>query len=375
MINILSIKNFKALKNIDLDIYPLNILSGINGVGKSSLIQVLLLLKQTIEAGKVDEGLLLKGKYIDIGRAKDVFSDGANIEEGISIYLEIGEDYTDLNYKYSKELESEFILPLKTKDISDSFIKSDIFQKRCSYLKSYRISPEIKYSLTSDNNENDIGISGEFTTQFLAPEPDDNPTHTEKKVKLKELIKASNDDLTTNVSKWLTILSENIQVQPSINKDYEFSSIKYRFQTANEYTNWYSSLNVGYGFTSVLPIVVKVLSAKKGDIIIIENPEDQLHPKAQSKLGYMFAIAANAGVQLFVETHSDHIINGIRVAVKNKNIKPDEVGILFFERKKESEYHESKIIRLNIDESGSIEEYPKDFLDEWDKQLDELLKG
>ena len=102
MINLFNVKNFKALKDIDLSITSLTVLSGVNGVGKSSFIQVLLLLKQTIEEGELHNGLLLKGKYIDLGRAKDVYSESAKMEEGLSINIEIGDEYAYLNYIYNQ---------------------------------------------------------------------------------------------------------------------------------------------------------------------------------------------------------------------------------------------------------------------------------
>lgn len=371
MINLISVKNFKALKDVDLSINTLNVLSGINGVGKSSFIQVILLLKQTIEENQFENGLLLKGKYIDLGQVEDVYSESARMDEGITINIEVGDEFAYLNYTYSKKLNSNFLLPINRVkcEISKGFTNSILFQKRCSYLKSYRVEPQITYSLSSNLNEDEIGTNGEYVTQYLA-------NNLDKDVTVVDLLFDKKDiSLRTNVAKWLTLLSEEVQIKTVIDTDNEFSYIKYRFKNSEkDPTNWYSSLNVGAGFTSVLPVIVRILNAEKGDILIIENPEDQLHPKAQAILGFLFAKAANGGIQIFVETHSDHIINGVRVAVKNNVISKDKVGVLFFQREINIDTHQTKVKRLNIDDSGRIDEYPNDFLDEWDKQLDELLK-
>lgn len=107
-------------------------------------------------------------------------------------------------------------------------------------------------------------------------------------------------------------------------------------------------VNVGFGVTYTLPIIVAILSAKVDDLIIIENPESHLHPKAQSILGKLFAIAANAGVQIIIESHSDHILNSLRVCVKNKIISNESVAIYYFERKPDSIEHITDIVHPMI---------------------------
>jgi predicted ATPase len=131
--------------------------------------------------------------------------------------------------------------------------------------------------------------------------------------------------------------------------------------------------NVGFGLTYVLPVVTAVLFASPGDLLIIENPESHLHPQGQARLGKLFAQSAEQGVQLFIETHSDHVLNGVRVATKQQLISPEKVGIFFFERYLADE-HRTEIIQPIIDENGRINKWPPGFFDEWDNQLDELLK-
>ena len=100
-------------------------------------------------------------------------------------------------------------------------------------------------------------------------------------------------------------------------------------------------------------------------------------------MGNLIARAAAYGVQVFVETHSDHVINGIRVAVKKGVVKPEDVNIAFFERKgheitaedgtKHKEYY-ADVRNIKIDGNGSLSEYPEDFMDEWNNQLMRLMK-
>ena len=123
----------------------------------------------------------------------------------------------------------------------------------------------------------------------------------------------------------------------------------------------------GDSFKLIGPVLKALFSAKEGDLLIIEHPENGMHPKICSLLGKMFAVLAQSGVQLFVETHSDHIINGIRVAVKEQLITTNKVLLHFFERNGSK----STITEIKIDETGELDKYPKDFLDQW---CDDLIK-
>jgi predicted ATPase len=156
--------------------------------------------------------------------------------------------------------------------------------------------------------------------------------------------------------------------------EFEIARLSYKFEVGKNYvTEGMRPTNVGFGLTYVLPIITAVISARPGDLLIIENPESHLHPQGQALLGKLFAVAAEHGVQLFIETHSDHVLNGVRVAVKHRDISPDKVGIFFFERNLEAEEHVTEIIQPYLDENGRIDEWPTGFFDEWDKSLFELL--
>ena len=82
----------------------------------------------------------------------------------------------------------------------------------------------------------------------------------------------------------------------------------------------YSALQVGFGFTYCLPVIVALLRAKADDLLVFENPEAHLHPAAQVELGKLMALAAGKGVQIIIETHRDNIMNSIRLARKQKVI-------------------------------------------------------
>ncbi len=80
------------------------------------------------------------------------------------------------------------------------------------------------------------------------------------------------------------------------------------------FTGRFRPTNVGFGISYALPVVTALLAAQPGELIIIENPESHIHPRGQAGLGKLIAKTAMNDVQLIVETHSDHIVNGIRIS-------------------------------------------------------------
>ena len=136
-------------------------------------------------------------------------------------------------------------------------------------------------------------------------------------------------------------------------------------------TNEYRSVNVGFGITYTLPVVVSLLSSAPGDLVFIENPEAHLHPRAQSKLGELIARAASSGVQVIFETHSDHVLNGIRIAIKTGLLKSEQAAVLFFSKGEESK--STSVTTLNIDQNGRIDNWPSGFFDEFEKSIESLI--
>ena len=106
---------------------------------------------------------------------------------------------------------------------------------------------------------------------------------------------------------------------------------------------------------------------------MIENPEAHLYPAAQSRLvDFLVKYAKEKNLQIVLETHSDHIINGLRISVKDGVVNPTEASILYFDRD-ENETGNPVINRIRIDKRGALDKQPGDFMDEWTRQMLELL--
>jgi predicted ATPase len=133
--------------------------------------------------------------------------------------------------------------------------------------------------------------------------------------------------------------------------------------------DWRRPANIGYGLTYVFPIIVALLAAKPGQLIVIDSPEAHLHPSAQSKMGALLARVANSGVQLLVETHSDHLLNGVRLSVKNGEIGAGDVAVHFFSGTR-SDGH--GVTSPRIDPNGNISDWPTGFFDQSEVDLARL---
>jgi hypothetical protein len=127
---------------------------------------------------------------------------------------------------------------------------------------------------------------------------------------------------------------------------------------------------VGTGLSQALPVIVLALCSKPGDLVVVESPEVQLHPAAQHRLMDLFIALARSGRQVILETHSDHVIHAIQLAVKNKRLSPDEVAMRFFT----IEEGAARVEQVPVDEHGRMQKQPLGFVDQAAADLLELLR-
>ena len=111
-----------------------------------------------------------------------------------------------------------------------------------------------------------------------------------------------------------------------------------------------------------------------GSLVLLEHPEHRLHPSLASELGGQIARAAARGVQIIVETHNDHLFNGIRVAVHGGQIKPEAVGMLYFQAVERQGRRVIDVASPRIDRRGRIDRWADGFFDQFEKNLEQLLE-
>lgn len=375
MIKNINIQNFKSIKEATIELSYLNLFTGVNASGKSTFLQSLLLLRQSYLAGYLTRRnkVLFLGNKEDketltiLGTFKDVLYENAGKEDNLIIGFEDSKPF-NLNFSCvtansDNKGEKTIAGNLKTNapDLDTISLFSDNFQ----YLAADRIAPQEYYPRFEGNEL--LGKDGAFTAHFL--EKYGNKPITIRSLK-HERTQGDIDTLIGQVNYWMQDISPNINIKTKENSTNIELSYRYVGENGLYTPQDRKPQNVGYGITTTLPILVAILAAKPGDIIIIENPETHIHPKGQTRLAMLIAKAADAGVQFLIESHSDHILNGIRVAAKKKIINAENVRINFFTR---SINQTTTIERLHLDNNGRIDAWPKGFFDEWDNMLDELL--
>lgn len=118
--------------------------------------------------------------------------------------------------------------------------------------------------------------------------------------------------------------------------------------------------DVGFGVSQVLPVVVALAAARKGQLVYIEQPELHLHPRAQHKMGVLLAHAAARGVRVVVETHSKMVLRAIQTAVAAPGgLKPSDVGLHWFDRDPGTGV--SRVRLADLDKTGAFGDWPIDF--------------
>ena len=115
-------------------------------------------------------------------------------------------------------------------------------------------------------------------------------------------------------------------------------------------------IDVGYGVSQALPVITELLRRDAPPIFLLQQPEVHLHPSAQAALGSLFCQVAGRGRQLIVETHSDHLLDRVRMDVRDEKtkLKPEDVSILYFER----DDLDVRIHSLRFDEQGNVLDAP-----------------
>ena len=389
MITKLFLENFKCFKKQELRFSNLTLLTGVNSAGKSSIIQALLLIKQTFENAKeqvedlfeiikgnkifkkinnkeivckvindmIIKNAITSGKYIQIHNPKSLLYDMAETDD---ILLKFSIDSEELLFKIdTKEKNDEEKLSIKIKNLNVVSMSSLFSKENFSYLSANRIIPAVTYLYSPNINDKQLGNEGEYSIHYLY-------SNKSKDIVLKGLKEetAKTYTLLENVIKWLGKISKGIDLEPSVDENLKICSLLYSYGGRKLFPE-----SVGFGITYSLPIILILLKANKGDIAIIENPESHLHPRAQVELARLCAKASMEGVQIIIETHSDHFLNAIRVAIKEKLISENMVSIHFFNREEKN----IDITEIKVDKNGKIDKWPKGFFDEWDVQLEKLL--
>ena len=249
-------------------------------------------------------------------------------------------------------------------------LPTQFFNANFQYLKSDRTGPQTDYQTSYGEviNDRQVGIDGGLAVHYLNVFGND-------KVLQKALHhpNAKSDALIHQVDAWLGEITPGVKLNTTEIPGTDKVLLDFQFEAGSLFTSRFRPKNVGFGLSYVLPVIIALVSIKNDKLIILENPESHIHPRGQAELGKLIALASANGAQCIVETHSDHILNGIRVAVKEKLIDKQHVSISYFERVTQKEEQFTKLTDIKVDENGELSDYPQNFLDEWSNQLFKLM--
>lgn len=341
MLNCIRIHGFKCFQEAEIRFSNFTLLAGKNSTGKSTVIQAVLALYQNSASS-------LAGKYMNIGTVNEVKNWIAGSKEIIleALYEHQGEDFF-----YRKIFGDE-------EEGREGTEFSDEINVR--YLTADRIGVEDTYQKSLEGKEQ-IGVRCEYAFFYLAE-------HKGEEIKEKGFIYDSTSKTTLGgqVDYWLErilgyrVTAEEIQGTELIRVAYKNRELGRDIRPKN----------VGTGVSYIAEIIIAALSCRRGDVLIIENAEIHLHPSGQCELMEFLIFLARKGLQVVMETHSDHVFNGLRRCVSNDRISTDKVRIYFFRQ------NEDKIsipVEIFLDENGHVKNQQDGLFDQIEKDLDVIL--
>lgn len=360
MLNGIHVENLKCFKKQTIPVSGLTLLTGFNAAGKSTVIQSLLLASQMIRHSNESAYIPLNGPMVKLGTAGDVLNESATSRQiTIKFENEIGSSSFILD---ASDRQGNAVKLSNQEEVRAD--KSNLQSKlhNIVYISAMRQGTDDVFP-TPDTPEPinaDVGFQGQFAPWWFEKCMDDEIP------KEKHHPKESAKTLRRQFNAWAGELFPGSQANAV--KIPKTPLVQLELRT-KETEGWRRPANIGYGLTYAFPILVAGLLAKKGQILIVDSPEAHLHPLGQSRIGEFLSVVAASGVQVILETHSDHVLNGVRLAAAKNRISNDNVAIHFFTHDIIQNEHTPLVTSPQIDKDGNLSEWPEGFFDQSDKDM------
>ena len=388
MLQRIDLLHFKCFELLRLPLRRLTLLSGLNASGKSSVMQAFALFHQTVREHEWSPAIMLNGSAVRLGTAGEVI-DHVSGGHGCGIGLRDGD--TEYQWEFSAERsdmsmtvtriavdERRFaardgetmvlhkMLPKEVEERPESEkatgVDMDLVKRleELSYLTAERTGPRDIYPLEGRGHLGVVGAGGEHAVSLMYSRADD-PI-----VDALALPGAAKTGLRQVGARMSTFFPGcELEVSPILRAN----SLTLGVRTSHQ-TDFHRPGHTGFGITQVLPIVVASLFARRGGLLLIENPEVHLHPAGQATMGEFLAEVAAAGVQVVLETHSDHVLNGARRAVRRGVLNGNETALHFFRSREDAERDGGAAVQTpELADDGSIDHWPDGFFDQFDKDM------
>jgi predicted ATPase len=308
---------------------------------------------------------VINGDKISLGNFDDIRNSETSKQDSIhfSFQSDISE-YQNIELEYIEDISEPFqALRKKTNDknTNESLTVFANNLKKMHFISADRRGPVKYVEKIKLPDFAHVGPKGENTINILA--------NSHNFANVNEILYRGGNakSVIQQTAEWLNYIFDGAYVDIG-GKDHD-SSVLYMLMNNKNNSYKYKPINVGFGYSYILPIIVTGLIAKPGEIIIVENPEAHLHPRAQSRIAEFFARVASCGIQVFIESHSEHILNGLRVNVLKKEIPISHADLVihFFNENFISEI-------LSVDSNGKIENWPVGFFDQDEIDLAAIFK-
>ena len=408
----IAVKGFKSIaEECSIDIRPLTILAGANSSGKSSIMQPLLMLKQTLEAPYDPGPLLIDGPNVQFTEAAQFLPtliDGKKADHfQIQIeILEVGFGLGSVQTIFRKGRSGIEIVKMTTDNppylpepttLSPNMPK--VTRSRCT-LELLSGSYRSKHS----ENPNMIteSVNREITKSIHLPGLRGNPERSYKLTGTGSRYPGTFENyVATLIHEWQERTDKPLE---TLGNPFDRHNLGEEFQNYQNYSNPAAILaevlnilgltghirskkigdtrielqvgrllhyrnneidmvniaDVGLGVSQVLPVLVAVIVARPGQLVYLEQPELHLHPRAQVALAQVLADAAKRGVRVVVETHSSLLLLAIQTLVAEGDISPELVKLHWFSRNKDGI---TEVNSVDLDEAGTYGDWPVDFDD------------
>ena len=384
MLTHIKLRNFKCFNSLSLRLAPLTLLTGFNAAGKSTTLQSLLLLAQSLRSGNRSLELPLNGPLARLGTPGEVLNSGSG-----DVIFSIEDDQVEVEWALRAEDRTKGIgmriYQLRIRNVEGTREYKEISAlemllppgasaealglverlREAIFLSAIRMGTADVFPSPEDPSpvNADVGVQGEFAPwwfqRFLDEEIDRSRFNPSDPA----------GTLRRQFNAWAGELFPGAQGNVQAVEKTNLLRLELRI---GDIGDWRRPSNIGYGLTYAFPVIVAGLLAKPGQILIIDSPEAHLHPWGQSQMGRFLAHIASSGVQVIIETHSDHVLNGIRLAVRNQTIVPERVAVLFFNHPGVVSDGLAQVIAPLIDSEGNLSEWPEGFFDQSEKDLARL---
>lgn len=371
MLEQLELRHFKCFENLDLPLAPLTLLSGSNASGKSSALQALVLLHQTIREHEWSTRLMLNGDSVQLGTVLDVVDkvhgrrqlEIGLVEASSSVRWTFQGDREEMSMAMARvrlngvDIENppalRHLLPPDQYESSSSFATT---LRDLTYITAERVGPREIYTLEDRQAASVVGSRGEHTLSVLYRM---RAERVRERLVVADVPPTGLQQVEARMAQFFPGCRLDVQLIAKAN------AVTLGIRNSSD-TDFHRPVHVGFGLTQVLPIVVAAVSAKEHDVLLIENPEVHLHPAGQALMGGFLAEVAATGTQIIVETHSDHVLNGIRRAVKARTLNPEQIVLHFF-RPRGGEL--DQVVSPALDAAGNIDTWPEGFFDQFDRDM------